>query len=314
MNCPNAHIVFGHKTRSYRELPLRLSDTDSLHRFERSGVLNGLLRVREFRQDDAHIYVSEDQIESEYKQVFEIVERFYSIFGMAYSFRLGTRNPENFMGDVETWDKAEDTLKKILKESRVDFTILEGDGAFYGPKVDILMKDAIGRSWQMGTVQLDFQQPRRFKLEYIDKDGSMKTPVAIHRVIYGSLERFIGILIEHFMGAFPTWLSPVQVKVLPIAERNSDYAQKVLQELISPTSPRLRGTPIRAELDSRNETLQAKIRDAQMEKIPYMVVVGDKEEKSGQLAVRNRAGKTDLIDIDVFLDRLEEEIDERSNL
>lgn len=305
MNCPNAHIVFGHKSRSYKELPLRLSDTDPLHRYERSGVLNGLLRVREFRQDDAHIYVSEDQIESEYKEVFEIVERFYSIFKMNYSFRLGTRDPDNFMGDVKTWDKAEATLKKILEDSKVEYTILEKDAAFYGPKVDILMKDSLGRSWQMGTVQLDFQQPRRFDLKYVDRDGSLKTPIAIHRVIYGSLERFIGILIEHFGGNFPTWLTPIQVKVLPITEKHLEYATKVTRALSD--------EGIRAELDDRNERLQAKIRDAQLEKVAYMFIIGDKEASGNSVAVRKRSGEDlgnkDLAD---FIKALQKEIDEKA--
>ena len=283
MNCPNAHIVFGSKIRSYRDLPLRLSDTDTLHRNELSGVLNGLLRVREFRQDDAHIYVSEEMIESEYKEVFFLVKQFYSVFGIDYSFRLGTRNPDNFMGDIPTWNKAESTLKKILKESKVNYSILEGDGAFYGPKVDILMKDALGRSWQMGTVQLDFQQPRRFKLVYTDKDGKEKTPICIHRVIYGSLERFIGILIEHFEGAFPIWLSPVQVKVLPITDKNLVYGKEVHKLLVE--------NGIRADIDDRNETLGAKIRDAQKEKICYMLIVGNIEEKEKKVAVRLRNGK-----------------------
>ncbi len=283
MNCPNAHIVFGLKTRSYRDLPLRLSDTDPLHRNELSGTLNGLLRVREFRQDDAHIYVSEDQIESEYKNVFEIVERFYSIFGMKYSFRLGTRNPENFMGDIETWDRAEDTLKRILEKSGVEYFIQDGDGAFYGPKVDILMKDALGRSWQMGTVQLDFQQPRRFDLKYTDKDGIQKTPIAIHRVVYGSLERFIGILIEHYGGAFPSWLSPVQTVVLPISEKHIEYAQEVTDSLKS--------AGIRCDLDSRNESLGSRIRDIEMQKVPFILVVGDKEIEAKTVTVRARGHK-----------------------
>jgi threonyl-tRNA synthetase len=305
MNCPNAHVVYGSKTRSYRDLPLRLSDTDTLHRNELSGVLNGLLRVREFRQDDAHIYVAEDQIESEYKEVFSIVERFYKIFDLKYSFRLGTRNPENFMGDIPTWNKAEATLTKILKESGVEYFILEGDGAFYGPKVDILMKDALGRSWQMGTVQLDFQQPRRFKLVYTDAKGSQKTPIAIHRVVYGSLERFIGILIEHFAGAFPVWISPVQVKILPISDRNLNYAEEV-QKI-------LRGDEIRVEVDIRNETLGAKVRDAQGEKVPYMLVIGDKEEKEKKVALRLRNQK-DLgqMSLEDFKARLKEKIDTKS--
>ncbi|TSC87487.1 MAG: threonyl-tRNA synthetase [Microgenomates group bacterium Gr01-1014_16] len=306
MNCPNAHIVFGSKTRSYRDLPLRLSDTDTLHRYERSGTLNGLLRVREFRQDDAHIYVSEDQVEPEYKEVFEIVKRFYSIFGMEYAFRLGTRNPDNFMGDIETWNKAESTLKTILEHSEVDYSILEGDGAFYGPKVDILMKDALGRSWQMGTVQLDFQQPRRFKLQYTDNNGQPQTPIAIHRVVYGSLERFIGILIEHFGGAFPTWLSPVQVVVLPISDKHLDYAKKVESQLKSAN--------IRVELNEKSEPLNARVRDAEMQKVPYILVVGDREAASDSVSVRRRGTKeSNSQPVSEFISQISHEISARAN-
>ena len=305
MNCPNAHVVFGSKTRSYRDLPLRLSDTDTLHRYELSGTLNGLLRVREFRQDDAHIYVTEDQIVSEYLEVFEIIKRFYSIFNIPYSFRLGTRNPDNFMGEISTWDKAEASLKEILEKSGVEYFVLEGDGAFYGPKVDILMKDVLGREWQMGTVQLDFQQPLRFKLEYIDKDGQGKTPICIHRVVYGSLERFIGILIEHFAGVFPVWLSPVQVVVLPISDKHSGYAKKVQEQLM--------GKGIRSELDSRNEPLNARIRDAQLQKIPYMLVVGDNEIKNSTVSERGRSGKNyGEIKTNKFIADIKEEIASRS--
>ncbi len=215
MNCPNAMLVFDSRQHSYRDLPLRLSDTDPLHRYERSGTLNGLLRVREFRQDDAHIFVSEDQIKEEYKRIFEITDRFYSIFNMSYAFRLGTR-PDKFMGDAKLWDKAEATLKEILEESGQEYFVEEGDGAFYGPKIDILMKDVLGRPWQMGTIQLDFQQPLRFNLKYTDRDGKEKTPIVIHRVIYGSLERFIGILIEHTAGKFPVWLAPEQIRVITV--------------------------------------------------------------------------------------------------
>ncbi len=284
MNCPNAHIVFASKNRSYKDLPLRLSDTDTLHRYELSGTLNGLLRVREFRQDDAHIYISEDQIESEYEAVFEIVKKFYSIFNLEYSFRLGTRNPDNFMGDIGTWNKAEKTLEKILKKSGVNFFVLDGDGAFYGPKVDILMKDALGRSWQMGTIQLDFQQPRRFNLEYTDSDGGRKTPVAIHRVIYGSLERFIGILIEHYAGAFPVWLSPIQAQIIPIADRHNQLGQSIKEQF--------EAKKIRVALDDRSESMQSKIRDAQVQKIPYLLVIGDKEQESNTIAVRKHGSQT----------------------
>jgi len=304
MNCPNAMVVFGSKPRSYKDLPLRLSDTDTLHRNELSGTLNGLLRVREFRQDDAHIYVTEEQIADEYLRIFEIVDKFYSIFKMTYTFRLGTR-PKEFMGEIATWDKAEKTLKEILKKSKKEFTIAEEDGAFYGPKVDIIMKDAFGRDWQMGTVQLDFQQPKRFELEYTDADGKKKTPIAIHRVIYGSMERFIGIIIEHFAGAFPVWLSPVQAIILPISEKTNEYAEKVLEKLNQ--------TGIRAELDMRNESIGKKIREAEKQKIPYMLVVGEKEMADKSVAVRAR-GQKDLgvQKLEKFIETIQEEIKSRS--
>ncbi len=297
MNCPNAMIIFKSKTRSYKDLPLRISDTDSLHRFERSGTLNGLLRVREFRQDDAHNFITEDQIKDEYKNIFEITERFYSIFGMEYSYRLGTR-PEKFMGNPESWDRAENALTEILKETVGDkYTIAEGDGAFYGPKIDILMKDSIGRSWQMGTIQLDFQQPANFELKYTDVDGSEKTPVAIHRVIYGSLERFIGILIEHTAGAFPVWLSPVQVKILPVSDKFNETCQKINQILLD--------QEIRSEVNTDNKTLGAKIRESTLQKVPFMVIIGDKEIasmnnenlQSMQLSVRQRGNDKEMQNI-----------------
>jgi len=304
MNCPNAMVVFGWKGRSYRDLPLRLSDTDPLHRYERSGTLNGLLRVREFRQDDAHIFVTEEQIGDEYKEVFKIVERFYSIFGMQYTFRLGTR-PEKFMGDVETWNKAEQTLREILTESGKEYTVLEGDGTFYGPKVDILMKDAIGREWQMGTIQLDFQQPRRFNLGYTAVDGSKKTPVAIHRVIYGSLERFIGIIIEHFAGAFPVWLSPVQVSILSITDKQNGYVQEVADQL--------RSAGVRLEISADNETIGKKIRSAEIMKIPYLLIIGQKEQDAHNVSVRQR-GKGDLgpMNISEFIQKIKTESETRS--
>ena len=303
MNCPNAMVVFGSEPRSYRDLPLRFADTDTLHRHERSGTLNGLLRVREFRQDDAHCFVSEAQIGDEYKEIFKIVERFYSVFGLSYSFRLGTR-PEKFMGDKKTWDRAEKTLTKILKESGKKFAILEGDGAFYGPKVDILMKDSIGREWQMGTIQLDFQQPRNFRLEYADKDGGKKTPVAIHRVIYGSLERFIGILIEHFAGAFPLWLSPVQVAILPLSEKFTEYANDVFAKI--------RENNIRVEISDSGETLGKRIREAEMKKIPYVLVVGEREETSKTVSVRHyRRGQDGNTSIEKLAEKIKREIAEK---
>jgi threonyl-tRNA synthetase len=239
--------------------------------------------------------------------VFEIVERFYSIFGLEYSFRLGTR-PASFTGEIETWDKAEAALKKILDNHGKPYHIEEGDGAFYGPKVDILMKDALGREWQMGTVQLDFQQPKRFELEYIAADGTKKTPVAIHRVVYGSLERFIGILIEHFSGAFPVWLSPVQVKILPIGETHNAYAAQVAQELEAAVPG------IRIETDDRSESIGKKIRDAETSKIPYMLVIGDKEMADGAVAVRSRGQKESAtLSVAEFSKKIHGEIKGRSS-
>ena len=296
MNCPNAMIVFGSKTRSYKDLPLRLSDTDMLHRYERSGTLNGLLRARSFRQDDSHNFITHDQIKSEYAAIFEIANKFYGIFDLKFRFRLGTR-PESFIGDIETWNKAESQLKEILEESGREYFIEEGDGAFYGPKVDILMKDSIGRDWQMGTIQLDFQLPRRFNLSYIDSDGKEQTPVVVHRVIYGSLERFMGILTEHTAGAFPLWLAPIQVKIIPISDKFNDYATKISQELEKQN--------IRVEIDTKAETMGNKIRKAQEEKIPYMLVIGEKEVNDNKVSVRTRDGKqSNLIELEGFTQKL----------
>ncbi len=284
MNCPNAMIIFNLKTRSYRDLPLRLSDCDTLHRHERAGALHGLLRAQKFQQDDAHIFVMENQIEEEYDRILELTALFYSIFDLKYSFRLGTR-PEGYIGDVETWNKAEAALQRILDKhvGPGNYTILEGDGAFYGPKIDILMEDALGRSWQMGTIQLDFQLPRRFNCSYVDKDGAEKTPVVIHRVIYGSLERFVGILIEHTAGAFPVWMAPLQARIIPIADRHVPYAREVMEQL--------RGQGLRVELGDSGERMNAKIREAQLQKIPYMLVVGDREVATKAVAVRLRTNE-----------------------
>lgn len=299
MNCPNAMVVFASKKRSYRDLPLRLSDTDTLHRYERSGTLHGLLRVREFSQDDAHIFITEGHIKEEYGRLFELTDRFYRVFGIKYSFRLGTR-PKEFMGDKKTWDRAEQELKQILKSSGKPYTVLEGDGAFYGPKIDILMKDSIGREWQMGTLQLDFQIPRGFKLAYINADGKEKTPAVIHRVIYGSLERFVGILLEHFAGALPVWLAPVQVAILPVSEKFTGYARGVFTEL--------QEAGIRAELGAADETLGKRIREAELQKIPYIAVVGERETAGNTITLRRRAGKKqDTITLSQFLDALAKE-------
>ncbi len=307
MNCPNAMVAFAFQTRSYRDLPLKLSDKDMLHRYERSGTLHGLLRVRSFSQDDAHIFVTPEQIEQQYEEILGIAERFYKIFGLNYTLRLGTR-PEKYMGDPDTWEKAEASLKRILEKSKkergLEYSVLEGDGAFYGPKIDIVMKDGLGREWQTGTVQLDFQQPRRFNLSYVDKNGSKKTPVVIHRVIYGSLERFIGLLIEHFAGAFPTWISPEHVRILPITDRAMHYSERILKKLTE--------SGIRASLDRDTNTIQYKIRNAQLSKVPYMLVIGDKEVQAKNVTVRKRDGKvTYNRDFKDFIKELKAEIKER---
>ncbi len=303
MNCPNAMVVFNSMQVSYKDLPLRLSDTDKLHRYERSGTLNGLLRVRAFQQDDSHNFISEDMIASEYNHIFDICKNFYGIFGLTYSFRLGTR-PEKFLGEKATWDKAEAELKKILEKSGVPYTVKEGDGAFYGPKVDIVMKDSLGRDWQMGTIQLDFQLPQRFHLNYIGQDGTKKTPVVVHRVIYGSLERFIGILIEHTAGAFPLWLSPVQIAVIPISEKHVEYAKQV--------AGRLQVAGCRLQVMDENESLGKKIREAEMQKIPYLLIMGDKEIAANSVGVRQR-GKGDLgaMAFEAFLEKIAQEIKEK---
>jgi threonyl-tRNA synthetase len=280
MNCPNAMVVFNLKTRSYRELPLRLSDCDPLHRNERSGTLHGLLRVQKFQQDDAHIFIDPSQIDDEIQRIFDICDRFYGIFGLDFSYRLGTR-PDSFIGDIETWNHAEDTLAAILKDrTGAAFEQEDGGGAFYGPKIDILMSDVLGRQWQMGTIQLDFQLPRRFGCTFTDQNGERRTPVVIHRVIYGSLERFLGIYIEHTAGAFPLWLSPVQVVVIPVAPVHAEYARKVQASL--------QQAGVRVDLDERGETLNARVRDAEKQKIPLILVLGGHEADSGAVSVRRR--------------------------
>jgi len=304
MNCPNAMTIFSKTKHSYRELPLRLSDCDTLHRHEKSGELSGLLRVQKFAQDDAHIFVMESQIKEEYERILEIANLFYSIFDIKFRIRLGTR-PDDYMGDLSTWNKAEKDLQEIMKNAKIEYYVGEGEGAFYGPKLDIMMKDCMGREWQTGTIQLDFQLPRNFNLKYTDSDGSEKTPIVIHRVIYGSLERFMGILIEHFAGAFPVWLSPLQAKIIPITDSQHQYAQKVADELIK--------EGIRVEIDDRSEKMQAKIRDAQMQKVPYMLIIGAREVEQHCLAVRQR-DQQDLgaMPVDEFIKQIKEQINNKS--
>lgn len=305
MNCPESTILYRFRPRSYRELPLRLSEIGRLHRREKSGEVNGLLRVRQLTMDDAHIYCTEDHISDEVSNILDMMLEFYKSFGFEYELRLATR-PEVRAGKDENWDKAEKDLEEVLKKKKIKASDKKGEGAFYGPKIDVHIKDSQGRDWQLATVQLDFHQPEAFKLEYVDQDGQKKRPVMIHRAIFGSFERFIAILTEHFQGSFPVWLSPVQVVIIPITEKNNEYAQTVLDFL--------KDHGIRVELDMRAETMQAKIRDAQTQKVPYMLILGDREEKENKVAVRARHGK-DLgtTSIEVFKNTVLKEIELKSS-
>ena len=280
MNCPGHMLVFGSEKRSYRELPLRFHEQTPLHRNEASGVLSGLTRVRQFSQDDAHCFVTEDQIQSEVEALLRLVQRVYADFGLAFSAKLSTR-PDEYLGEIATWDHAESSLRRALDSAGQAYTVNEKDGAFYGPKIDFDITDAIGRQWQCATIQLDYQLPQRFDLEYVGADNTVHRPVVIHRAIFGSFERFIALLIEHYAGAFPLWLAPVQVAVLPIADRHLAYAASVRE--------RLAGAGLRVEVDERYEKIGYKIREAQLQKIPYMLVVGDKEAGDGTVSVRSRA-------------------------
>jgi threonyl-tRNA synthetase len=281
MNCPGHMLVFGSDTRSYRDLPLRLHEQTPLHRNEASGVLSGLTRVRQFSQDDAHCFVAPDQIGDEVERLLNLVKRVYGDFDLKYEVKLSTR-PADFLGERETWDHAEAELKRALAAAGVPYRVDEGDGAFYGPKIDFDVMDAIGRKWQCATIQLDYQMPARFGLKYIGADNAEHMPIVIHRAIFGSFERFIALLIEHYAGAFPLWLSSVQVAILPIADRHLEYAGQVLA--------RLKAAGLRADLDGRQEKIGFKIREAQLQKVPYMLVIGDREAAEGTVAVRSRTG------------------------
>jgi len=280
MNCPGGMLAYKRNMWSYKDLPMRVAEMGVVHRHELSGALHGLMRVRCFTQDDAHLYMTPEQIPEEILGVIDLIDSIYQVFGFQYHVELSTR-PEDFMGDIATWDMAERELEQALISRSIPYTINPGDGAFYGPKIDFHLVDSIGRTWQCGTLQLDFQMPERFELEYTGSDGEKHRPVMIHRTVYGSMERFIGILIEHYAGAFPAWLAPVQVKVLPITSRVHAYAESIAQKLA--------GQGFRVETDLRSEKIGYKIREAQMEKIPYMLVLGDKEAESGQVSVRSRS-------------------------
>lgn len=304
MNCPGGVLVYKSEPRSYRDLPLRLAEVGLVHRHEKSGQLHGLMRVRCFNQDDAHIFMTPEQIKDEIKGVANLIDQVYKLFGFKYHVELSTR-PEDSMGSDEDWEVATEGLRGALDDLGLDYVVNEGDGAFYGPKIDFHLEDSIGRTWQCGTIQLDFQLPQRFELEYTGADGEKHRPIMIHRVAFGSIERFIGILIEHFAGAFPTWLAPVQVKVLPISDKHLEYGQKVLDTL--------NAAGIRAEIDTRAEKIGYKIREAQMQKIPYMLVVGAKEEEENLVSVRSRfAGDEGQKSLDEFVASVTEEIATRA--
>ena len=302
MNCPGHMLIYKNKIHSYRDLPIRYSEFGQVHRHEFSGALNGMLRVRTFCQDDAHVFVRPDQIESEIKSMIQLIDRIYKVFGFEYSVALSTR-PEDSMGSDELWEIAESSLKKVLEESGMPYEIKEGDGAFYGPKIDFQITDALKRRHQCGTIQLDFQMPEKFDLSYIGQDNEKHRPVVLHRAMYGSMERFIGILIEHYAGAFPTWLSPVQVRLMTISDAHVPYAEEVLAKMEQ--------AGIRVELDARNEKIGYKIREAQVQKIPYMLVIGEKEVAEGTLSVRKRGvGDEGALPVDEFIAKIKQEISE----
>ena len=301
MNCPGGMLVYKTEPHSYRDLPLRMAELGLVHRHELSGALHGLFRVRCFTQDDAHIFMTWDQMEEEIQNVVRLFDEVYSVFGLTYQIEVSTM-PEDHIGDEKTWDFATETLKKAIGDMGKDFVINEGDGAFYGPKLDFHLADSLGRTWQCGTIQLDMQMPERFELEYTGADGEKHRPVMIHRVVLGSIERFIGVITEHFGGAFPAWLTPVQVKVLPVTDRAAAYADGVAKVLDE--------AGFRVEVDHRSEKLGYKIREAQTMKIPYMVVVGDKDMENHTVSIRHRTGE-DLgaMSLDAFTALLKEEVD-----
>lgn len=304
MNCPGGILVYKTKMHSYKDLPLRMGELGLVHRHELSGALHGLMRVRCFTQDDAHIFMTREQIKEEIKGVVKLIDKVYNTFGFEYHIELSTK-PEDSMGSEEDWEIATDALRDAVTELGYDFEVNEGDGAFYGPKLDFHLTDCLGRTWQCGTIQLDFQLPERFELEYVGADGAKRRPIMIHRVVFGSIERFIGILTEHFAGAFPTWLAPVQVKLLPIADRHLDYLNAI--------KDRLEKRGIRCEIDDRSEKIGFKIRSAQLEKVPYMLVAGDKDIENSTVSVRSRKdGEQGACSVDEFIQKIEKEIETKS--
>ena len=303
MNCPGGMLVYKSKMHSYKDLPIRMGELGLVHRHEKSGQLNGLFRVRCFTQDDAHIFCLPEQIESEIIDLMHLINQVYSLFGFTYTVELSTR-PEDSMGSDEDWTTAENALRKALEHENMEFVVNEGDGAFYGPKIDFHIKDSLGRDWQCGTIQLDFQMPERFDLNYIGQDGEKHRPVMLHRVVFGSIERFIGVLIEHYAGAFPTWLAPVQVKILTISDKQKEYADELVKQFMK--------EGIRAELDDREEKIGYKIREAQLQKIPYMLIIGEKEVEANAVGVRARKeGDIGQMPVKEFISKIKEEIEEK---
>ena len=304
MNCPGSILVYKNEPHSYKDLPIRMGELGIVHRHEKSGQLHGLFRVRCFTQDDAHIFMTREQVKDEIKGIVRLINEVYTLFGFKYHVELSTR-PENSMGSDEDWNTATDALRAALDYMGFDYVVNEGDGAFYGPKIDFHLEDSIGRTWQCGTIQLDFQLPQRFELEYVGEDGEKHRPIMVHRVVFGSIERFIGILIEHYAGKFPVWLSPTQVKILPITERQIAYAEALREKM--------KALGIRVEVDARNEKIGYKIREAQMQKVPYMLVVGEKEAQEGLVAVRRRdKGDLGAINADEFIQSVVKEIEEKT--
>lgn len=304
MNCPGGMLVYKRSLHSYRDLPIRMGELGLVHRHELSGALHGLMRVRCFTQDDAHIFMTPEQTESEIIGVVKLIDKFYKVFGFKYSVELSTR-PQDFMGSIEQWDKATEALKSALNKLKQPFTVNEGDGAFYGPKIDFHLEDCIGRTWQCGTIQLDFQMPERFDLTYTGSDGEKHRPVMIHRVVFGSIERFMGILTEQYAGAFPMWLSPVQVKVLSLTERTADKCLEIAEQL--------KEKGFRVETDNRNEKIGMKIREAQLEKVPYMLVIGDRDVEQEVVSVRDRKqGDLGAMKLEAFMEKIKKQVEEKS--
>ena len=304
MNCPGGMLVYKNEPHSYKDLPIRMGELGIVHRHEKSGQLHGLFRVRCFTQDDAHIFMTREQIKDEIKGIVRLINEVYTLFGFKYHVELSTR-PENSMGSDEDWNTATDALKNALDDMGLPYLVNEGDGAFYGPKIDFHLEDSIGRTWQCGTIQLDFQLPQRFEMEYVGEDGAKHRPIMVHRVVFGSIERFIGILIEHFAGKFPVWLSPLQVKILPITDKQEGYARELCEKM--------KAAGIRVAVDDRNEKIGYKIREAQMEKVPYMLVVGANEAEAGQVAVRRRdKGDMGAVAADEFIQTVKKDIADKT--